>query len=112
MEFNKQMMDGFRKDFESAVTKLEDKYGCQISLGTIRFDSNQLRGKMTAQIGEKRVELKDRDFTVGEVVFVDHPKVSNIETFEILKVNRKTIKLRSRDTDRIFKVSPSFLKKN
>mgnify|MGYP003150269336 FL=1 len=112
MEFNKQMMDEFRNDFKSVVTKLEEKYGCSISLGTIRYDSNKLRGKMTAQIGEREEELKIEDFKVGEVVFVNHPKVSNIETFEILKVNRKTVKLRSRDTNRIFKVSPSFLKKN
>jgi len=112
MKFNTQMMDKFRNDFESAVSKLEEKYGCSIELGTIRYESLELRAKMTARIGEKREKLTSSEFIVGEVVFVDHPKVPNTETFEILKINRKTIKIRNRDNNRTFKVSPVFLKKN
>ena len=62
MKFNKQMMDEFRNDFESAVSKLEEKYGCHISLGTIRYESLELRAKMTARIGEKREGLTSSDF--------------------------------------------------
>tara|TARA_R100001244_G_scaffold126822_1_gene97273 strand:- start:468 stop:806 length:339 start_codon:yes stop_codon:yes gene_type:complete len=112
MEFTPQNTGQFRDDFSKAVEDLEKQYGCSIELGTIRYESLELRAKMTARIGEKREKLPSSDFTVGEVVFIDHPKVSNIETFEILKVNRKTIRLRSRDTNRTFNVSPSFLKKN
>ena len=112
MEFNKDKVSKFRDDFEKAVEGLEKQYGCVIELGTIRYESNQLRAKMTAKIGNKIEKLTSSDFTVGEIVFMNHPKVSNIETFEILKVNMKTIKLRSRDTNQTFNASPVFLKKS
>ena len=31
--------------FQNAVQQLEKEYGVQISLGTIRFDQNELRAK-------------------------------------------------------------------
>ena len=112
MEFNRGNVGQFRDDFEKAVEKLGKEYGVQITLGTIRFDKDELRAKMTARKGEYREKLKSSDFTVGEIVFIDHPKVPNTETFEILKVNRKNIKLRSRDTNRTFTASPNFLKRS
>ena len=112
MEFNRDKVSKFRDDFEKAVEGLEKQYGCVIELGTIRYESNQLRVKMTAKIGEKIVKLRSSDFTVGEIVFIDHPKVPTTETFEILKINRKNIKLRSRDTNKTFSASPNFLKRN
>ena len=98
MTFNRDKAGKFRIDFEKAVESLEKQYGCVIELGTIRFDSNQLRAKMTAKI--------------GEIVFMDHPKVPNTESFEILKINMKNIKLRSRDTNQTFNASPVFLKRS
>ena len=35
----------FRVDFEKAVDQLERDFGVTISLGTIRFDANELRAK-------------------------------------------------------------------
>jgi hypothetical protein len=46
--FNRQNVKEFRSDFQLAVAKLEEQYGCNISLGTISFDGSELRGKMTA----------------------------------------------------------------
>ena len=112
MEFNRGNVGKFRDDFEKAVEKLEKQYGCVIELGTIRYESNQLRAKMTAKIGEKIEKLTSSDFTVGEIVFMNHPKVPNTETFEILKINNKNIKLRSRDTNQTFSASPVFLKRS
>ena len=112
MTFNRDKAGKFRIDFEKAVESLEKQYGCVIELGTIRFDSNQLRAKMTAKIGEKSEKLTSSDFTVGEIVFMDHPKVPNTESFEILKINMKNIKLRSRDTNQTFNASPVFLKRS
>ena len=112
MEFNRNKVSEFRDDFEKAVGTLEKQYGVSIELGTIRYEAKELRAKMTARIGEKREKLKSSDFTVGEIVFIDHPKVPNTETFEILKINRKNIKLRSRDTNKTFSASPNFLKRN
>ena len=51
--FNRQNVKGFRSDFQLAVAKLEEQYGCNISLGTISFDGSELRCKMTARKGEK-----------------------------------------------------------
>ena len=36
---NKQKVKSFRGDFEKTVAQLEKEYGVTISLGTIRFDS-------------------------------------------------------------------------
>ena len=112
MTFNKNTAGKFREDFKKAVEQLEKEYGCSIELGTIRFGTEELRAKMTARIGEKREKLSSSDFTVGEVVFIEHKKVPSTETFEILKINSKTIKLRSRDTNQTFTASPIFLKKS
>jgi len=41
--FNRQNVKEFRSDFQLAVAKLEEQYGCNISLGTISFDGSELR---------------------------------------------------------------------
>tara|TARA_R110002060_G_scaffold47590_2_gene58632 strand:+ start:81 stop:416 length:336 start_codon:yes stop_codon:yes gene_type:complete len=111
MDFNKQNVGKFREDFQSAIEELEKKYECNIKLGTITYDSNEVRAKMIATKGEKIIRATKEDFNVGDVVFINHRRVSNTESFEILKINNKSIKVRSRDDNRILKVSPSLLKK-
>ncbi len=108
---NKQKVKGFRSDFEKAVTQLEKDYGVTISLGTIRFDSQELRAKMTAKVGEAAPKASKDDFNIGDVVFIMHKKVDPIKTFEIVKINNKNIKVRDRDNNQMFNVSPSLLKK-
>ncbi len=108
---NKQKIKGFRGDFAKAVAQLEKDYGVAISLGTIRFDAQELRAKLTAKVGEAAPKASKDDFNVGDVVFIVHKKVDPIKTFEIIKINSKNIKVRDRDTNQLFTVSPSLLKK-
>ena len=58
--FNRQNVKEFRSDFQLAVAKLEEQYGCNISLGTISFDGSELRSKMTARKGEKSCKSNQR----------------------------------------------------
>jgi hypothetical protein len=88
---NKQKVKGFRSDFEKAVTQLEKDYGVTISLGTIRFDSQELRAKMTAKVGDAPVRASKDDFNIGDVVGIDYWKVSPNDEFKINKINGKTI---------------------
>ena len=71
---NKQKVQKFRGDFEKAVAQLEKDYGVHISLGTIRFDSNELRAKMTAKVGDAPIKSTREDFNVGDVVKINHKK--------------------------------------
>jgi len=108
---NKQKVKSFRGDFEKTVAQLEKEYGVTISLGTIRFDSQELRAKMTVKVGDAPVKSSKDDFNVGDVVFIMHKKIDPIKTFEIIKINNKNIKVRDRDNNQMINVSPSLLKK-
>ena len=65
---NKQKVQGFRGDFAKAVAQLEKDYGVTISLGTIRFDAQELRAKMTARVGDAPQKASKDDFQIGDVV--------------------------------------------
>tara|TARA_R110002050_G_scaffold17171_1_gene51308 strand:- start:1589 stop:1936 length:348 start_codon:yes stop_codon:yes gene_type:complete len=88
---NKQKVKGFRGDFEKAVAQLEKDYGVTISLGTIRFDSQELRAKMTAKVGDAPVKASKDEFNVGDVVGINHKKVNPKDQFRIYKINSKNI---------------------
>ena len=90
---NKQKVKGFRGDFEKAVAQLEKDYGVTISLGTIRFDAQELRAKMTAKVGDAPVKASKDDFQIGDVVGINHKKVSPNDEFKIIKINSKNIKV-------------------
>jgi len=107
--FNRQNVKEFRNDFELAVAKLEEQYGCNISLGTISFDGSELRSKMTARKGEKIVKLTKDDFQIGDIVGINHKKVNPNDTFTIVKINNKNIKVKG--DNGMVKVSPSLLVK-
>jgi len=81
----------FRSDFQLAVAKLEEQYGCNISLGTISFDGSELRCKMTARKGEKIVKATKDDFQVGDTVGINHKKVNPKDQFRVIKINSKNI---------------------
>ena len=112
---NRQKVQDFRVDFEKAVAQLEKDYGVAISLGTIRFDSNELRGKMIARVGEKAVRATREDFQVGDIVKINHKKIDPNDQFRIEKINLKNIKVKGLDglgaRDRILSVSPGLLVK-
>jgi hypothetical protein len=91
----KQEVKLFRGDFQKAVAQLEEQYGVNISLGTIRFDVNGLSAKMKAEKGEKIVRATKADFQVGDIVGINHKKVNSNDEFKIIKINNKNIKVQA-----------------
>ncbi len=107
---NKQKVQTFRGDFEKAVAQLEKDYGVTISLGTIRFDSNELRAKMIARVGEATPKSTREDFKVGDTVKVNHKKVDPNAQFLIQKINNKNIKIMALDGSKsMINASPGLL---
>ena len=107
---NRQKVQDFRVDFEKAVAQLEKDYGVYISLGTIRFDSNELRAKMTAKVGDAPIKSTREDFNVGDVVKINHKKVDPKAQFRVEKINNKNIKLMALDgTKSMVNASPGLL---
>ena len=90
---NKQKVTEFRGEFQKAVAQLEEEFGVNISLGTISFSANELRAKMTATVGEKVTQASRGDFRVGDVIWIDHKRVSKDDRFRIVKINNKNIKV-------------------
>ena len=110
----KQEVQTFRGDFQKAVAQLEEQYGVNISLGTIRFDVNGLSAKMKAEKGEKIIRATKNDFKVGDIVTVNHKKVNPTQEFEVVKINAKNIKVKAINVGAgkvggLFTVTPSLL---
>ena len=74
-------------------TCLEKQYGVNIALGTISFNENELRAKMTARVGNAVPSMSRNDFNVGNIVTINHKKVNPNDQFTILKINSKNIKV-------------------
>ena len=87
----KQEVQSFRGDFQKAVAQLEEQYGVNISLGTIRYDVSGLSSKMKAEKGDKVVKSTKDDFQIGDVVGINHKKVNPKDQFRIYKINSKNI---------------------
>ena len=107
---NKQKVKGFRSDFEKAVKKKKKDYGVTISLGTIRFDAQELRAKMTAKVGDAPVKSSKDEFNVGDIVGINHKKVNPNDEFTIYKINSKNIGVKG-SNGAMMRVSPSLLVK-
>ncbi len=112
----KQEVQKFRGDFQKAVAQLENQYGVNISLGTIRYDVNGLSAKMKAEKGEKIVRATKDDFQVGAIVGINHKTVNSNDEFKIIKINNKNIKVQKINVGdgrvgALMNVSPSLLVK-
>ena len=109
--FDKLTVQLFRKDFQESIKSLEEKYGCHISLGTLRYDEGEVRGKMTAVKGEKLSENKTKNkFRIGDKVKINHKTIPSNNRYKIIKINKKTIKVQSLDNQfNIIKLSPGLL---
>ena len=106
----KQEVKLFRGDFQKAVAQLEEQYGVNISLGTIRYDVNGLSAKMKAEKGEKIVRATKDDFQIGDAVGINHKKVNPNDMFIIYKINSKNIGVKGAN-GQMMRVSPSLLVK-
>ena len=106
---DKQKAKEFRVEFGKAVEQLEKDFGVAIELGPISFNADELRAKLTAKVGEAKPKLTSNDFKVGDVVFINHKKVDNTRTFEIIKINAKNVKVRDRNDNSLIMVAPSLL---
>ena len=111
--FDKTTVGQFRVDFQNAIAGLEAKYGVNISLGTLTYDEGEVRGKMTAKKGDKKlVKPQIFEFKIGDVVTINHKTVNPNLQFKIVKKNRKTIKVQNLNNKfNIVKVSPGLLVK-
>ena len=113
---NTHKVQEFRSDFAKAIAQLEKDHGVTISLGTIRFDANELRAKMTAKVGGVTQISSRSDFKVGDTVSINHKKVDPNDQFRIIKINSKNIKVEKLNVGEgrvgaIINVSPSLLVK-
>ena len=106
---NKQKVQSFRGDFAKAVAQLEKQYGVNIALGTIRYDANELRAKMTATVGDATPSMSRNDFNVGDIVSINHKKVDSKRRFKIDKINAKNIKVSEVEGYAMMTVSPGLL---
>ena len=107
----RQEVQKFREDFQKAVAQLENQYGVNIGLGTIRFDQDGLRATMKAEKGEKIERLDKDDFKVGDIVGINHKKVNPKDQFRIIKIMTKNIKVERLNGMGLIKVAPSLLVK-
>jgi hypothetical protein len=113
---DKKKVVEFRGEFAIAIQQLEKDFGVNISLGTISFNSNELRAKLTATVGDAVERPTRNDFRSGDIVWIDHKKIDKEDRFSIIKINNKNIKVQKivDGGDRIgafINVSPSLLRK-
>tara|TARA_R110000764_G_scaffold236962_1_gene332679 strand:- start:161 stop:490 length:330 start_codon:yes stop_codon:yes gene_type:complete len=106
---NKQKVQEFRGEFLKSVEQLEKDFGVVISLGTISFNADELRAKMTARVGDSTQISSRNDFKVGDIVGINHKKVDSKRRFKIDKINSKNIKVSELEGYAMMTVSPSLL---
>ncbi len=115
MNISKTTIQDFRTDFKAAVAALSTKYGVDVTLGTVRFDKNEFRGRLvvTNRSSSATSATPDNAFTsfvrVGDKVKVNHRKVSG-RVFVVVKKNSVNWKLKD-DNGKMFNVSPSLVVK-
>lgn len=107
----RQEVRQFRTDFQKAVAQLEEQYGVNIGLGTIRFDQDGLRATMKAQKGDVVERLSKDDFKVGDIVGINHKKINPKDQFRVVKIMTKNIKVEQLNGRGLIKVTPSLLVK-
>jgi len=105
----KQEVQQFRVDFQKAVTQLENQYGVNIGLGTIRFDQDGLRATMKAEKGEKIERITKNDLNIGDIVGINHKKVNPTKQFKVTKIMTKNVVVSDIDGFGSYKVAPSLL---
>ena len=111
-KFDKLTVQQFRRDFGDVVKELEVKYKVHISLGTLTYDGSEVRGKLIARKGDKPVKSTINEFKLNEIVGINHKTVPSDNRYKIVKINKKSIKVRNlNNTFNVVKVSPGLLVK-
>ena len=100
----------FRSDFQNAIKELQNKYGVNISTGTIRYTDSELRFKVTARKGKVVEKLDKGAFNVGEKVTINHKSCKG-KIYEVVKVMTKNIKVSEIGGFGLVTVSPGLLVK-
>ena len=103
-------VQNFRNDFNSAITELQNKYGVNISTGTIRYSDDELRFKVTARKGQVIAKLTKEAFQVGDKVKINH-KSANGKEWLVEKIMSKNIRVSEIGGFGMVRVSPSLLEK-
>ena len=76
-----------------------------------KSDLKSIYNAYSIRMSELRQEVKDT-FRIGDIVGIDHKKISPSENFRITKINNKNIKVvSSSDRFREYTVSPGLLVK-
>ena len=107
---DKQKVENFRSDFQNAVQQLEEKYGVIVSLGKIRFDQKELRGTMTARVGDAGQKVSKDELRVGVKVNILHPKADPTKEYTVVKIMQKNVKVQDQFGG-LVRVSSGLLKK-
>jgi len=112
MKFQKTNVKQFRQDFQLAIAKLEKQYNCNINLGNIRFNANELRSKLTATTtsGQEKRENLNTTYSIGDDVKVIHRRCIG-ETYTIVKKLRKNWVLKNHTTNTRVRVNPTLITK-
>ena len=75
-----------------------------------KSDLKSIYNAYSIRMSELRQEVKDT-FRIGDIVGIDHKKISPSENFRIYKINNKNIKVQSLRDNSEYTVSPSLLVK-
>ena len=75
-----------------------------------KSDLKSIYNAYSIRMSELRQEVKDT-FRIGDIVGIDHKKISPSENFRIYKINNKNIKVQSSRDNSQYTVSPSLLVK-
>ena len=75
-----------------------------------KSDLKSIYNAYSIRMSELRQEVKDT-FRIGDIVGIDHKKISSSEDFRIYKINNKNIKVQSLRDNSEYTVSPSLLVK-
>ena len=103
-------VQNFRNDFNHAITELQNKYGVNISTGTIRYSDSELRFKVTARKGKVTPKLTKEAFQVGDKVRINHKSAKGKEWL-VEKIMSKNIRVSEIGGFGMVRVSPSLLVK-
>ena len=73
-----------------------------------KSDLKSIYNTYSIRMSELRQEVKDT-FRIGDIVGIDHKKISSSEDFRIYKINNKNIKVQSLRNNSEYTVSPGLL---